>query len=80
MVTIAKVRKANSLEEQAQMQSEVDTILCGTLGRYDDGAIEEGNLSAFGLVLEQFHRAVSERRAIIAGSTIELPRLRAASC
>ncbi len=77
MVTIAKVRQANSLEELAEMQCEVETILCETLGCYDDGAIEEGNLAAFGLVLEQFHHAVHHRRAVISETATELPRLRA---
>jgi TRAP transporter TAXI family solute receptor len=79
MVTIAKVRQANSLEELAEMQCEVETILCETLACYDDGAIEEGNLAAFNLVLEMFHHAVSHRRAVInqAPAELELPRMRA---
>jgi TRAP transporter TAXI family solute receptor len=77
MVTIAKVRQANSLEELAEMQGEVEIILCETLGCYDDGAIEEGNLAAFALVLEQFHHAVHHRRAVISETATELPRLRA---
>jgi TRAP transporter TAXI family solute receptor len=77
MVTIAKVRQANSLEELAEMQGEVEIILRETLGCYDDGAIEEGNLAAFGLVLEQFHHAVHHRRAVIGETATELPRLRA---
>jgi len=77
MVTIAKVRQANSLEELAEMQCEVETILSETLACYDDGAIEEGNLAAFGLVLEQFNHAVHHRRAVIGEAPTELPRLRA---
>jgi TRAP transporter TAXI family solute receptor len=77
MVTIAKVRQANSLEELAEMQCEVETILCETLACYDDGAIEEGNLAAFNLVLEMFHHAVSHRRAVIDQAPTELPRMRA---
>jgi hypothetical protein len=51
-----------------------------TLECYDDGAIEEGDLSAYGLVLEQFHHAVVDRRAAIAASpanSADLPRVRA---
>ena len=61
------------------MQCEVETILCETLACYDDGAIEEGNLAAFNLVLEMFHHAVSHRRAVInqAPAELELPRMRA---
>ena len=77
MVTIVKVREANSLEELAEMQCEVETILSETLACYDDGAIEEGNLTAFGLVLEQFHHAVYHRRAVIGEAPTELPRMRA---
>jgi TRAP transporter TAXI family solute receptor len=77
LVTIAKVRHADSLEELAEMQCEVEIILRETLGCYDDGAIDEGNLAAFGLVLEQFHHAVQHRRAVIGETATELPRLRA---
>jgi len=59
------------------MQCEVETILSETLACYDDGAIEEGNLAAFGLVLEQFNHAVHHRRAVIGEAPTELPRLRA---
>ncbi|HYW64501.1 MAG TPA: TAXI family TRAP transporter solute-binding subunit [Bradyrhizobium sp.] len=75
---IAKVRESQSIEELASMQHEVDGILKDALEGYDDGALEEGDLSAFGLVLEQFHRAVVDRRiAIAAGAPGELPRMRA---
>lgn len=77
ILTIAKVRQANSLEELAEMQSEVDSILSETLACYDDGAIEEGNLAAFGLVLQQFQHAVDDRRMVLAELATELPRLRA---
>jgi hypothetical protein len=77
MLTIGKVRQANSLEELAEMQNEVDSLLCETLACYDDGAIEEGNLAAFGLVLQQFQHAVDDRRSVLGESATELPRLRA---
>jgi TRAP transporter TAXI family solute receptor len=77
MLTIAKVRQANSLEELAEMQGEVDGILSETLACYDDGAIEEGNLAAFGLVLQQFQHAVDDRRTVLTEPATELPRLRA---
>jgi hypothetical protein len=47
------------------MQHEVDAIIRETLEAYDDGAIEEGDLSAFGLALEQFHRAVADRHEML---------------
>jgi TRAP transporter TAXI family solute receptor len=75
---IAKVRESDSPEELAAMQHEVDGILKEALDGYDDGAIEEGDLSAFGLALEQFHHAVVDRRiAIAAGAPGEMPRMRA---
>ena len=52
-------------------------ILRETLDCYDDGAIEEEDLSAFGLVLEQFHRAVADRRAVIGAGASEPARMRA---
>jgi TRAP transporter TAXI family solute receptor len=75
---ISKAREAGSLGELAAMQHEVDATLRETLQSYDDGAIEEGDLSAFGLVLEQFHRAVIDRRMAIAAAEPDLPpRMRA---
>jgi hypothetical protein len=47
------------------LQCEADDILRETLDCYDDGAIEEGDISAYSLVLEQFHHAVVDRRAAI---------------
>jgi len=74
---IAQVRKTDSLEELDALQEEADEFLRETLECYDDGAIEEGDLSAYALVLEQFHHAVADRRAMIAGSPAGLPRIRA---
>ena len=74
---IAKVRVAEAPEELLAMQREVDGVLREALDAYDDGAIEEEDLSALGLVLEQFHYAVADRRAATGASAPELPRLRA---
>jgi hypothetical protein len=74
---IAKVRVAETPEQLLALQREVDAIVRETLDAYDDGAIEEEDLSAFGLVLEQFHHAVVDRRVQMDGSTPELARLRA---
>jgi TRAP transporter TAXI family solute receptor len=76
LAMISKVREAESPEELLAMQREVDAILRETLDCYDDGAIEEEDLSAFGLVLEQFHHAVADRRAALGASAPELPRMR----
>ena len=68
LALIIQARRANSEDELNEMQREVDDILRETLNSYDDGAIEEGNLSAFSLALEQFHHAVADRRAGMNGT------------
>ena len=74
---IGKVRQAQSLEQLAAMQGEVDGIVRETLGCYDDGAIEQRDLSVIGLVLNEFHHAVVDRRAAIGATTHDLPGRRA---
>jgi hypothetical protein len=74
---IATVRKIDSLEELDAMQHEADDLLRETLACYDDGAIEEGDLAAYSLVLEQFHHAVVDRRTVLARTTVDVPRMRA---
>jgi len=74
---ISKVRQAESPEELATMQCEADRILREALDCYDDGAIEEGDLSAIGLALEQFHHAVADRRITIGVPAPDLARIRA---
>jgi len=73
---ISRARVAETPEQLLALQDEVDAILRETLDVYDDGAIEEEDLSAFGLVLEQFHHAAAERRVAMDGSTPEPARLR----
>jgi hypothetical protein len=63
---ISSVREATSLDDLAAMQSAADDILRETLACHEDGAIEDGDLAAFGLVLAQFHQAIVDRRAVIA--------------
>lgn len=74
---ISRVRKAETPEELAQMQAAADGILREALDCYDDGAIEESDLSVIGLVLEQFHHAVADRRAVIGAGEVDAPRVRA---
>ena len=62
---ISKVRTAQATEELLVMQREVDAIISETLECHDDGAIEEEDLAAFGLVLELFDHAVADRRAAL---------------
>lgn len=77
LAAIAQVRKSDSIEDLDARQEEADEFLRETLECYDDGAIEEGDLSAYGLVLEQFHHAVADRRTVLAASPAGLPRIRA---
>jgi TRAP transporter TAXI family solute receptor len=74
---ISKVRTAETPDELLAMEREVDGVLRETLDAFDDGAIEEEDLSAFDLLLAQFHYAVADRRAATGASAPELPRMRA---
>jgi len=62
---IAAARRSDSVEELDKMQSEADEILRDTLRCFDDGAIEEGALTAFGIALEQLHNAVADRKTLL---------------
>jgi TRAP transporter TAXI family solute receptor len=77
LAMISKVRTTQSTDELLAMQREVDAIIGETLACYDDGAIDEEDLSAFELVLALFNHAIVERHAEIDGSAPELTRLRA---
>jgi TRAP transporter TAXI family solute receptor len=80
LAAIAQVRKTDSIEELDSLQKEADDFLRETLDCYEDGAIDEGDLSAYSLVLEQFHHAVTERRAVIGAkpaAAADLSRIRA---
>jgi TRAP-type uncharacterized transport system substrate-binding protein len=74
---ISSARGAETAEELADMQSQADQVLREALDCYDDGSIEEGDLSVIGLVLEQFHHAVADRRATLGTTAPDLPRMRA---
>lgn len=74
---ITKARQAESPEDLTQMQGEADQILREALDCYEDGAIEEGDLSAIGLALDQFRHAVADRRMTIGSAALDLPRMRA---
>jgi TRAP transporter TAXI family solute receptor len=74
---ISRARQAEAPEELAAMQTDADGILREALDCYDDGAIEEGDLAAIGLVLEQFHHAVADRRIVVGIPAPDLQRMRA---
>ena len=59
---LARARKAETPEELTEMQGEADAVLREALDCYEDGAIQEDDLSVLGLALEQLHHAVTDRR------------------
>jgi TRAP transporter TAXI family solute receptor len=77
VAAISQVRKIDSIEELDAMESLADEFLRETLACYDDGAIEEADLAAYGLVLGQFHHAVADRRAALGGAPVNVSRVRA---
>ena len=74
---ISKARTAETPEELLEMQGAADALLREALDCYEDGAIEDGDLSVIGLALEQFHHAISDRRTAITDLAPETQRLRA---
>ncbi len=62
---IAQARRTDSIEELDQMQHEADSILRDTLRCFEDGAIQEGALTAFNIALDQFHRAIADRKLLL---------------
>jgi TRAP transporter TAXI family solute receptor len=69
LAAITAARDATTLDELDAMQCDADEILRETLAYHDDGAIEDADLTAFNLVLIQFHEAIANRRAAIGGTT-----------
>ncbi|MFK4650638.1 TRAP transporter TAXI family solute receptor [Bradyrhizobium japonicum] len=65
LAVVSELRDAGSEQDLLLSQQEVDTIIGETLKCYDDGAIEQDDLAALGLVLELFDHAVAERRATL---------------
>jgi len=73
---IATARKSDSAEELDQLQAEADEILRSTLHCFEDGAIQEGALTALNIALQYFHSAVADRKALLMNPS---QNLRAAS-
>src|SRR3982074_170145 len=71
---IAAARRSDSSEELDQMQAEADNILRDTLHCFEHGTIEEGALTAFNIALEQFHKAVADRKALLISMPQNLQR------
>lgn len=68
---LTQARQTSSHEELDALQAEADDILKDTLHCYEDGAIDDGSLTAFNMALEQFHTAVADRRSML---TTQPPR------
>lgn len=62
---IALARRSDFTDELDLMQAEADAILRETLNCFENGAIEEGSLTAFNIALEQFHNAVADRKWLL---------------
>jgi TRAP transporter TAXI family solute receptor len=77
VAAIAQVRKIETIEALDALQCEADDILRETLDCYDDGAIDESDIAAYSLVLDQFHHAVVDRRAALGGAPVSVARMRA---
>lgn len=71
LAVVTEVRDAGSEQDLLASQREVDAIIAETLKCYDEGAIEQEDMAAFGLVLELFDHAVAERRAALQGGPVE---------
>jgi TRAP transporter TAXI family solute receptor len=75
MAMVSSARTADSSQELLAMQTDADAIIRETLECYDEGAIEEEELAAFGLVLELLSHAIVERRAALQRATLEPVRV-----
>ena len=71
---LGAARRSDSIEELDQMQTEADGILRDTLHCFEQGAIQEGALTAFNIALEQFHNAVADRKALLLSMPQNLQR------
>ena len=72
---IALARRSNSPDELDQMQAEADAILRDMLNCFENGAIEEGLLTAFNIALEQFHNAVADRKSLLMSTPQQLQKV-----
>ena len=71
---IALARRSDSSDELDQMQAEADAILRDMLNCFENGAIEEGSLTAFNIALEQFHNAVADRKSLLMSTPQQLQK------
>ncbi|MDI2056069.1 MULTISPECIES: TAXI family TRAP transporter solute-binding subunit [Bradyrhizobium] len=71
LAMVSSARTAETNEELLALQREADAIIAETLESYDDAAIDEEELAAFGLVLELLNHAIVERRAALQRGPLE---------
>ena len=71
---LAAARRSDSAEELDQMQAEADDILRQTLLCFEQGTIQQGALTAFNIALDQFHKAVADRKALLTNMPQSLQR------
>lgn len=57
----AKIRDAAPHQDVVQIEKEIDYIVRETLDKYEEGAIDEGALTALGMAIEQFRSAAAKR-------------------
>jgi TRAP transporter TAXI family solute receptor len=69
---IATARRCDSVDELDRMQEGADNILRDTLNAFEQGTIGDGALASFNIALEQFHRAVADRKALLMNSSQNL--------
>ena len=65
LAMVDDVASASNANELSEMQSKVTATIYDALQCYDDGALDEEDLAAFGLALELFHQAIAARRATL---------------
>lgn len=71
LAMVSSARTAGSNQELLVLQGEADAIIGETLECYDDGAIEQDELAALGLVLGLLSNAIAERRAALQRANFE---------
>ena len=57
----AKVRDITADKDLVQIEKEIEHIVRETLDKYEEGAIDEGALTALGMAIEQFRSAAANR-------------------
>lgn len=67
LAMITAARDCDLIEDLNRMQREADDVLKDTLTCFENGAVDEDTLSAFNIVLDQFHNAVADRKMWISG-------------